>query len=158
MNSVSPFILQRFSPCVCTVGNNPDAFSFVWRSDTASWNNNRLDGISFGFEICTDFVECESAFFSIYVILFEKIVCASHLSDLAGLHHRLDSSNVFTNDPSGVYLPYRSKHLWPEVAVIVRSLSSTSEGEGLAWESSGENIDLSVPLMEVCFGNVFITF
>ena len=100
----------------------------------------------------------ESAFFSIYVILFEKIVCASHLSDLAGLHHRLDSSNVFTNDPSGVYLPYRSKHLRPEVAVIVRSLSSTSEGEGLAWESSGENIDLSVPLMEVCFGNVFITY
>ena len=128
------------------------------RSDTASWNNNRLDGISFGFEVCTDFVECESAFFSIYVILFEKIVCVSHLSDLAGLHHRLDSINVFTNDPSGVYLPYRSKHLRPEVAVIVRSLSSTSEGEWLAWESSGENIDLSVPLMEVCFGNVFITY
>ena len=86
------------------------------------------------------------------------MVCASHLSDLAGLHHRLDASNVFTNDPSGVYLPYCSKHLWPEVAVIVRSLSSASEGERLAGESSCENIDFSLPLMEVCFGNVFITF
>jgi hypothetical protein len=80
------------------------------------------------------------------------------MSDLAGLHHRFDSINVFTNDPSGVYLPYRSKHLWPEVAVIVRSLSSASKGERLAGESSCENIDFAVPLCEVCFGNVFITF
>ena len=59
---------------------------------------------------------------------------------------------------SGLNFPNRPKHVWPEIAVIVRSLSSTSEGEGLAWESSGENIDFSLPLMEVCFGNVFITF
>lgn len=108
MNSVFPFILQRFSPCVCTVGNNPDAFSFVWRSDTASWNIKRLDGISCCFKLLADFFECEPAFLSVYVILFEEIACASHFSLLAGLHHGSDSSNVFTNDPSGLNLPNRS--------------------------------------------------
>ena len=54
MNSVFPFALQTFKPCVCTVGNNPYAVSSVGRADGTSRNNKRLDGVSFTFKVAAD--------------------------------------------------------------------------------------------------------
>ena len=108
MNSVFPSALHRFSPCVIAVGNNPNPVPPVGRSDGTSRNNKRLDGISRTLKTLADFVEGEPLLLSVYVIRLEQIVCASHLSLLAGLYHREEASNVFTNDPRGLYLPYRS--------------------------------------------------
>ena len=77
------------------------------RSDGTSRNNKRLDGISCTLKTLADFVEGKPLLLSVYVIRLEQIVCASHLSLLAGLYHREEASNVFTNDPRGLYLPYR---------------------------------------------------
>lgn len=87
-NSVFPSALQRFNPCVCTVGNNPNPVPPVGRSDGTSRNNKRLDGISFTLKTLADSVEGEPLLLSVYVILLENIVCASQHNLLAGLYHR----------------------------------------------------------------------
>lgn len=76
-------------------------------SDGTSRNNKRLDGISRTLKTLADFVEGEPLLLSVYVILLEQSVCASHLSLLAGLYHREEASNVFANEPRGQYLAYR---------------------------------------------------
>lgn len=76
------------------------------RSDGTSRNNKRLDGISRTLKTLADFVEGEPLLLSVYVILLEQIVCASHLNILAGLYHREEANNVLTNEPRGLYLPY----------------------------------------------------
>jgi hypothetical protein len=139
------------------VGNNPDPVSSVGCSDGTSWYNNRLDFVSFGFEVLADALKGEPAFLSIKVVRLEKVGRATHVSRLAGLHHRCDSSNIFTNDPSGVNLSDCPMHLLPEVAVVFLSLSSTCEAERLAGEASCENIDFAPPFCKVGFCNVFIT-
>ena len=109
--AVSPLGLRRSSITV-GVGNkscdNPNPVSPVGCSDGTSRNNKRLDGISRTLKTLADFVEGEPLLLSIYVILLEDIVCASHFNLLAGLYHREEASNVLTNDPSGLYLPYRA--------------------------------------------------
>jgi len=55
--------------------------------------------------------------------------------------HRDDPRNVFTNDPSWLNLPYDSKHLRPEVAVISRASSQPGLAERLAWESAANNVN-----------------
>ena len=109
--TVSPLGLRRSS---ITVGvgskscNNPDPVSPVGRADGTSRNNKRLDSISRTLKTFADFVEGEPLLLSVYVILLEQIVCASHLSLLAGLYHREEANNVLTNEPRGLYLAYRS--------------------------------------------------
>lgn len=88
--------------------DNPDPVPAVGCADGTSRNNKRLDGISRALKTFADFVEGEPLLLSVYVILLEQIVCASHLKVLTGLYHREEASNVFTNDPRGLYLPYRS--------------------------------------------------
>ena len=92
------------------VGNkscdDPDTVSPVGRADGTSRNNKRLDGISRTLKTFADFVEGEPLLFSVYVILLEQIICASHLNLITGLYHREEPSNVLTNDPRGLYLPY----------------------------------------------------
>jgi len=78
--------------------------------DGASWNNNRLDFITFGFQVKTH--------------LFE--------------FHVDDSSNVLTNDPSGPDFRYDSEHFRPEMAVIILALSLPGNAERLARESPGK--------------------
>ena len=88
--------------------DNPNPVSPVGCSDGTSRNNKRLDGISRTLKTLADFVEGEPLLLSVYVILLEQRACASHVSLLAGLYHREEASNVLTNDPSGLYLPYRA--------------------------------------------------
>ena len=109
MNSVFPSALQRFNPCVCTVGNKPDAVPAVGCSDGTSRNNKRLDGVSFTLKTLADGFDGVflSEEYSFSVSLSEQSGFASHRNLTAGLNHREDASNVFANDPTGLYLPYR---------------------------------------------------
>ena len=81
-----------------------------------------------------------------------------HFNLTAGLYHREDSSNILTDDPTGLYFPYRAKHFRPEVAVVVRSLSSSGHAEGLAREPAGEHVNSSPQSCKICLCNVFISY
>lgn len=54
MNSVFPFSLHTFNPCVCTVGNKPYPVPSVRCSDGTSRNKHRLDGISLLLKVSAD--------------------------------------------------------------------------------------------------------
>lgn len=140
------------------VGNKPHPVAPVGRTDGTSRNNKRLDGISLTLKTSADFFKGKPFSCSYKVILSEQHSSACHFSLLAGLYHASDSINVLANDPSGLYLPNCPKHLRPEVAVIVRSLSSSGERERLAWEAAREDCNFSPPRGEVCFSDVVITF
>lgn len=128
------------------------------RTDGASRNNKRLDGITFSLKTSADFLDGEVLLLAVYVIFLKERAVASHVSLLAGLYHREEASNVLTNDPSGLYLAYSSEHLRPEVTVIIRSASLSCKAERLAWKAACEDVDASSPLAEVCLCNVFITY
>ena len=139
------------------LGDEPHAVSAVWRTDGTSRNNKRLDGISLGFEVLTDgFDDVLLAQLTMGVTRIEESGLTLHLSLAAGLYHRQDSSNVFTNDISGPDLTDDSKHFRPEIAVIVRSPSLPSRAERLARESAREDVDASSPLGKICCCDVFI--
>lgn len=93
----------------------------MWRSDTASWNNDRLDGISFTFKIVADGID--DIFLLKYrflVIFFILITFRFHVSFTTGLNHIGDSSNILANNPERSCLSYDSKHFRPEITVIIR--------------------------------------
>ena len=148
-----------FRPCVTGVGSiwpafspgkEPHAVSAVGRTDTASRNNHRLDGISRLFELFAHEIGDISLFGAVNVVtLTEESGRAVHLSCTARLYHREDAINVFSNDESGLHLPDDSKHCRPEVAVVCRSFSSSGCGERLAGEAPCENVNSSSPGREV---------
>ena len=129
MNSVFPSELHRFSPCVCTVGNNPHAVPAVGRSDGTSRNNKRLDGITFSLKVAADGFDdvLLAEEYSFSVIFSEERGTASHFNLRAGLNHREDSSNVLANDPSRPDFTHSADNLRPEVAVIIRSFSLSGD-------------------------------
>ncbi len=142
-----------------TVGNNPHSVPAVGRADGTSRNNKRLDGVSFTLKTRADGLKGKllSEEYSFSVNLSEQSETASQRKLLAGLYHREDSSNVFTNDPSGPDFANGAQHLRPEVAVIVRSASLSGAAERLAGESAGKHVDASAPRGKVCGCDVFIT-
>jgi hypothetical protein len=91
--------------------------------DTASWNNDRLDFVTFCFQVRTHLVECQAD----------------------------DSNNILTNNPSWPCLLYDSEHLRPEIAVIVLASSLPGITERLAGKSSCEKSDSSVCRSIECF-------
>jgi hypothetical protein len=118
----------------------------MWRSDTASWNNDRLDGISFTFKIVADGID--DIFLLKYrflVIFFILITFRFHVSFTTGLNHIGDSSNILANNPERSCLSYDSKHFRPEITVIIRSLSLSSDAKWLTRETSGEHVDFPFP-------------
>jgi hypothetical protein len=79
------------------VCNNPESLSEVRCADRASWYIKRPCGVAFTFQVSEYFVQAQ----------FDE------------------SSNVFSNNPSGPTFPDKSKHFRPEVAgVVLRSLLS----------------------------------
>jgi hypothetical protein len=73
------------------------------------------------------------------------------------LYHRNEASNVLANDPSGLDFGNGTQHFREEVAVILRSLSSSCKGERLAWKAACEDIHTAPPFRKVCFSDVFIS-
>jgi hypothetical protein len=82
----------------------------VFGIDGASWNNKRLDGVAFTFQVRKHSVE----------------------------FHVDDSSNVFTKHPSGPGLLYNSEHFRPERTVICRASALPGLGKWLARKPSGK--------------------
>lgn len=80
-------------PVVVKVGKNPDSFTPVPGSHSASRNSKRLDGVTAVFQVGTH--------------KFEP--------------HREDSRHIFTNDPSGPACLDNPEHCRPEVTVITRA-------------------------------------
>jgi hypothetical protein len=78
--------------------------------DGASRNNKRLDFIAFGFQVRTHLLE----------------------------FHIDDSSNVLTNDPSGLGFRNNSEHFRPEVTVILLASTLPGDRERLAGEAPGK--------------------
>lgn len=165
MNSCLPFS-HTFNPCVTGVGrivavaplgDEPYAVSAMGRADTASRNNDRLDGISRLFEVFAHEVGDVSLLGAVNIVtLTEESGRTVHISRTAGLYHREDSINVFSNDESGLYLPDDSKHFRPEVTVVCRSLPSPGCGEWLAGKASRKYVDAAAPFFKVGCLDVFI--
>ena len=80
--------------------------------DGASWNNKRLRGVAFAFQVRKHVIEAQR--------------------DVA--------KNVLTNDPSGPAALNNGKHRWPEMAVIFRASALPGFGEWLAWVSAANNV------------------
>lgn len=86
-------------------------------ADGASWNNKRPDFVTLGFQVSTHLVEDHTSVPS------------------------KEAANILTEDPFGRNLPYNSKHLRPEVAVIFRASALAGTGERLTGKTSGDNVD-----------------
>ncbi len=100
-------------------------FSSVPSADAASWNKERPDGITFTFQVRTTIFE----------------------------FHVDDSSNILSKHPSGPELPHDSKHLRPEVTVILLASALPGTTERLAGESpadEGRAVDAGSPLKVIC--------
>ena len=99
------------------VSNNPDPVAPVRRIDGDSWYNKVFDFVTFTFQVSDDLLEY-------HALLDSK-----------------QSRNIFTDDPPGPELSNSPKHFRPEIAVIVRSFSSSGVAEWLAGESAGEEVN-----------------
>jgi hypothetical protein len=65
-----------------------------------------------------------------------------------------DSVNIFSDDPCWLDFLYDSKHVRPQVSVIIRTFSSSCCTEWLAWESSGEYVNFPFELFGIEFSDV----
>lgn len=91
-------------------------------ADSRSRNNKRPRGVADALQVSEHVVEC----------------------------HSDEASNVFANDPSGSDLLNNSKHLMPEVAVVILALLLTGDAPRLARESAADEIDASEPSQSIC--------
>jgi len=95
------------------VGHNDDSVPLVRGIDTASWNKETLDFVTFFFQVSKHLVECQID----------------------------DSRHILTNDPRGLQLMYDSDKFRPEVTVIILASLLPGNTEWLAGESSGNNVN-----------------
>lgn len=145
---------------VIIIGDDEDPVASVGSTDTRSWNNERLDGISETFKVAADSLEGEGLPEGVSVntvTLSEKSGFAPQVSKYPAFDHRGDSSNVLTNDPSGPDFVNSTEHLRPEVTVIVSPPPLSGVGKRLAGKASGKDVDLSSPRGEIGCLDVFIT-
>ena len=85
-------------------------------------NNHRLDGISDGFKVFADPVDSELSVLRLKLVTrSEQIGLAFQRSDVNGLYHREDASNILTNDPTRSDVANNAQHFWPEVAGRLRA-------------------------------------
>lgn len=92
------------------VGHDEDPLSLVRRADSASWNNERPDGVAFTFQVAENAVET----------------------------HADEPSNILSTHPTGPELLDDSKHFRPEPAVVGGSFSFARVRDRLAREAAGE--------------------
>jgi hypothetical protein len=101
--------------------------------DACSWKYERLDLVTFSFQIRLHLLEYHPG------IPTNK------------------AENILCHDPARSDLPNCSKHAWPQVALIFVSKPLSGEAVWLAGEPSGEDVDVPVVNAEVCRPDVFIT-
>jgi hypothetical protein len=119
-------------------GNKPDSFSPMGSTDTCSWNIERLDFVSFIFQ-----------------------VSAHSFEDHAVLDVNNPSHILANNEPRFECLD-DAKHLWPEMSIITRSFLLTRDTERLARETPCDDVGkFNSVCLESFFGdfsNVVIDF
>ena len=143
------------------VCEDEDSVSPVGCANRRSRNKQRLDGVSKTLKVFADAFDGEGLFKFVsvkFVILLEQRGLASQRSENPSFHHSGDSSNILTDNPSGPDFVNNPEHLRPEITVISRPPPFSGKTEGLAGESTREDIDASPPLFEICFRDVFIGF
>jgi hypothetical protein len=99
-----------------SVGNNPDSFSPMGRTDACSWNNERLNFVSFAFQ-----------------------VSAHSLEDHAVLDVN-NSSDILANNVPRFECFDNAKHLWPEMSVVTRSFLFARDAERLARKTTRDDV------------------
>lgn len=95
-------------------------------ADGSSRNNKRPRGVAETFQVSEHIVEC----------------------------HCDEASNIFANDPSGSCECNDAAHFRPEVAVVILAFLLAGDAEGLAGESSADDIDSSKPTQSLCIKGV----
>jgi hypothetical protein len=106
----------------------------VWSIDGASWKYKRPYFVPFIFQI------------SLHLVEYQPSIPTKQ------------ASNIFPHDVARPDFSNNSKHLRPEVAVIFFSKSLAGCTVWLAWESSGENINLPCVWCCVELFNVPMTY
>jgi hypothetical protein len=85
------------------------------RTDGDSWNNKRLDFVTFAFQV------------------------SAHCFEYQAFVPSNEATHVFSDDPFWFDVSYNRKHVRPLVAVICRSFSSSGMAEWLAGEASSDD-------------------
>jgi hypothetical protein len=111
-----------FALVVGVSSNDPDPVPSVSRIDGTSRNNKRPRGVAEGFQVSQHIIECQ----------------------------RDEASNVFAKEPSGSFECNNAAHFRPEVAVVRLCFLLSGDAEGLAGESSADEIDSSKPTQSLC--------
>lgn len=97
------------------VGNNPETIPAVPGIDGTSRNNKRLRGVTALLQVSKHVVEPQAD----------------------------ESRHIFTNNPSGPECRDSIPHCRPEVTVVFRAKSVPGDGERLAREAPGEQVNSS---------------
>lgn len=102
--------------------------------DTCSWKYKRLNGVPTSFQV------------------------SAHLFEDQPSVPTNKPANVLAHDPTRCTLSNNAQHLRPQVALVLLSLSLSSEGVGLAGEPSCEDINSSSVSCRVEFFDVSVLF
>jgi DNA-binding XRE family transcriptional regulator len=108
----SSSVRPEFVSVVLGVAHNPKPVSSVRGIDGASWNNKRLAGVTFGFQVRKHCVETQGNV----------------------------SINILENAPSWSLCLHNCKYFRPDMAVIFLASLLPGNGEGLAGISGCEDI------------------
>lgn len=143
------------------MGKDEDPVPAVGSADSRSRNKHRLDGISETLKVSADSFDGEGLAHGVLVnivTLSEQSGTASQVSAYPSFDHSGDSSNIFTDNPSGPDFVNNAEHFRPEVTLVLSPPPFSGIGERLAGESTGEDIDPSSPFLETCFRDIFVRF
>jgi hypothetical protein len=102
------------------VSNNPYPVPSVRCVDGASWNNKRLDFVTFVFQVNAHLLEYHAPF------------------------NINDSVNILSDDPPWPKKSDNSKHFRPEIAVVCCSFSLSGTGKRLAGEAACEEVNAAI--------------
>ena len=128
------FSISCTSSFVVGVSNKPNSISFVGRTDTCSRKYKRLNFVPVSFQVSTHLFEDQPAV------------------------PRSKPAYVLAHDPTGWTLSNNSKHLRPQMAFVVWSLTLSCDWVGLARESSAEDINSSSVSCRIKLSDVCILF
>jgi hypothetical protein len=98
------------------VCNNPEPLADVRGANRASWNIKRPCGVAFALQVREYFVQAQLD----------------------------DSSNIFSNNPSGPAFPDKSKHFRPEMSGVVLGALLSCVAERLTGKSPNNDIWIGV--------------
>lgn len=128
------FLVSMTSSLVVGVSNKPNPVPSVGCADTASWKNERLNGVPCIFQVSAHLLEDHPS-----VPINKPAYVLPH------------------NVARGAF-SYNAQHLGPQVALVVFALSLSGEAVWLAREPSADNINSSSVSCRVELADVLVLF